>query len=142
MMKNQSNVSVQTSIRKRIIIANVRNLGLYLIEMLQLQKKRSHCKDDICYKTVANSFFLKHKYINWKFIWWIFGFLNPYKWYGCNASAKKEMLWTLKIIGDISGSLIKKAVAACVNKLAQFQFRMTVLKGRPLSFSVLFPFFI
>jgi len=29
MMKNQSNLSAQTSIRKRIIIANVRNLGLY-----------------------------------------------------------------------------------------------------------------
>lgn len=48
----------------------------------------------------------------------------------------------LKIIGDISGSLIKRAVADCVNKLAQFQFRMTVLKGRPLSFSVLFPLFV
>ena len=38
-MTNQSNVSLQTSIRERIMIANVRNIGLYLIERLQLQKK-------------------------------------------------------------------------------------------------------
>lgn len=48
--------------------------------------------------------------------------------------------WTVKIISDIIGSLIKKAVAACANKLAQFPFRMTVLKGRTLFSPPLSPF--
>lgn len=41
--------------------------------------------------------------------------------------------WTVKIISDNTGNLINKPVAGCVNKLAQFQFRMTVLKGKPFS---------
>lgn len=43
---------------------------------------------------------------------------------------ERDASFEVKIISDIIGSLIKKLVADCVNKLAQFQFRMTVLKGR------------
>lgn len=55
---------------------------------------------------------------------------------------KGMLLFEVKIIRDIIGSLIKKLVADCVNKLAQFQFRMTVLMGKSpsLILSLSFPF--
>lgn len=42
----------------------------------------------------------------------------------------RDAYFEVKIISLIIRSLIKKLVADCVNKLAQFQFRTTVLKGK------------
>lgn len=147
-MTNQSTVSLQTSIRERRIIANVRNIGLYLIETLQLQKKGVTVGITFSIKSLLMVSSGAWNSVNWKTICWAIGFLSSSKQCGCHASVKKmqtlwrkrggEMLtlkWTVQIISDIVGSLIKKPVAECVNKLARFQFRMTVLKGRPLSLS-------
>lgn len=93
-MTNQSNVSLQTSIRERRIIANVRNIGLYLIETLQLQKKGVTVGITFSIKSLLMVSSGAWNSVNWKTICWTIGFLSSSKQCGCHASVKKmQTLW-------------------------------------------------